>query len=55
MSRAFHLAVGIEIRKVFDLHHNGQIADISIVEDGPGLVLKVNVETEKFRKYISTW
>ena len=45
--------IEIEIYETSSGRYIDTTADIAVVEDGLGLVFKVDVEAEKFRKYIN--
>ena len=45
--------IEIEIYEIISGRYVDTIADIAVVEDGLGLVFKIDVEAEKFRKYIN--
>lgn len=45
--------IEIEIYETISGRYIDTTADIAVVEDGLGLVFKVDVEAEKFRKYIN--
>ena len=45
--------IEIEIYETISGRYIDTTADIAIVEDGLGLVFKIDVEAEKFRKYIN--
>lgn len=45
--------IEIEIYETISGRYIDTTADIGIVENGPGLVFKIDVEAEKFRKYIN--
>ena len=45
--------IEIEIYQTISGRYIDTAADIAIVEDGLGLVFKIDVEAEKFRKYIN--
>ena len=45
--------VEIEIYETISGRYIDTTADIAVVEDGLGLVFKIDVEAEKFRKYIN--
>ena len=45
--------IEIEIYETISGRYIDTTADIGIVEDSPGLVFKIDVEAEKFRKYIN--
>jgi hypothetical protein len=45
--------IEIEIYETISGRYIDSTADIGIVEDGPGLVFKIDIEAEKFQKYIN--
>ena len=45
--------IEIEIYETISGRYIDTTADIAVVEDGLGLVFKIDVEAEKFRKYIN--
>lgn len=45
--------IEIEIYETISGRYIDTTADIAIVEDGLGLVFKIDVEAEKFRKFIN--
>lgn len=44
--------IEIEIYETVSGKYIDTTADIAVVEDGLGLVFKIDIEAEKFRKYI---
>lgn len=45
--------IEIEIYETISGRYIDTTADIAVIEDGLGLVFKIDVEAEKFRKYIN--
>lgn len=45
--------IEIEIYETISGRYIDTTADIAVAEDGLGLVFKIDVEAEKFRKYIN--